>query len=89
MTHEHPHHPTFDSVSISQVVGLADFGFTRRTKKMVSRVGIEPTTRRLRGRRNSALFNYAGASEPNAGLSQPAGPTRIQAYTGPSPQNLK
>ena len=35
MTHEYPHNPTFDSVSISRVMGLAEFGFTQRQREFL------------------------------------------------------
>ena len=35
MTHEYPHNPMLDSVTISRVTGLADFGFTRRQREFL------------------------------------------------------
>lgn len=35
MTHEYPHNPTFDSVSIRRVTSLADFGFTQRQREFL------------------------------------------------------
>ena len=40
MTHEYPHNPTFDSVSISRVMGLNDFGFTRRQHEFLVTVMV-------------------------------------------------
>jgi hypothetical protein len=40
VTHEYPHNPTFDSVSISRVMGLADFGFTRRQREFLVTVMV-------------------------------------------------
>ena len=40
MIHEYPHNPTFDSVSISRVMGLADFGFTRRQREFLVTVMV-------------------------------------------------
>ena len=40
MTHEYPHNPTFDSVSISRVTGLGDFGFTSRQREFLVTVMV-------------------------------------------------
>jgi hypothetical protein len=40
VTHEYPHHRTFDSVSISRVTSLADFGFTRRQREFLVTVMV-------------------------------------------------
>ncbi len=40
MTHEYPHDPTFDSVTISRVMGLNDFGFTRRQREFLVTVMV-------------------------------------------------
>ena len=40
MTHEYPHNPTFDSVSVSRVTGLAEFGFTQRQREFLVSVMV-------------------------------------------------
>jgi hypothetical protein len=35
VTHEYPHNPTFDSVSLRRVASLADFGFTQRQREFL------------------------------------------------------
>ena len=36
VTHEYPHNPMLDSVTISRVTGFADFGFTRRQREFLA-----------------------------------------------------
>jgi hypothetical protein len=40
VTHEYPHNPTFDSVSISRVMSLRDFGFTQRQREFLVTVMV-------------------------------------------------
>ena len=40
MTHDYPHHRTFDSVSVSRVTGLRDFGFTQRQREFLVTVMV-------------------------------------------------
>ena len=40
MTYEYPQNPTFDSVSISRVMGLGDFGFTQRQREFLVTVMV-------------------------------------------------
>jgi hypothetical protein len=40
VTHEYPHDPTFDSVTISRVMSLGDFGFTQRQREFLVTVMV-------------------------------------------------
>ena len=40
MTHEYPRNPTFDSVSVSRVSALGDFGFTQRQREFLVTVMV-------------------------------------------------